>query len=503
MLRSTATLTGAAALLLGALFLGCTPTANLQTQQAAEGTAKIDFATGSVSATQHPLVAKYSFYSPVAATVSVEFGPDTTYGLRTSPREIKAGGGAVDVLVAGMRAFTTYHMRARVQYEGGTYLDNDHVFTTTGPAASALFQTRVTRSSGTKPAPGIELLDLVTVNGTLQVAVVDLDGNVIWYYAYDSAIGFPYSVRPMPNGNMAILMGTNKLREVDLAGETVRETTAADMNARLATAGKELRITGFHHEALPLPNGHIILVCEEVQTPTGASQAIRGDALIDVDSELNPKWVWSTFDHLDVGRHPMDVVDWTHTNAVAYSEADGSLLVSMRNQHWILKIDYANGTGDGSVLWRLGDGGDFTLSSGKASDWFFGQHFPEVVKALPGGKMSISVFDNRATSQDGVSCATESGTCFNRPVIVNIDEKARTASLEWSLPLSLYSLWGGSMVVFPDTVEFDIPNPFPTVESVVMEVDRASMETIWELRIINQAAYRAYRIPSLYPGVQW
>ncbi len=33
----------------------------------------------------------------------------------------------------------------------------------------------------------------------------------------------------------------------------------------------------------------------------------------------------------------------------------------MRNQSWILKIDYANGTGTGNVLWKLGQDGDFTL----------------------------------------------------------------------------------------------------------------------------------------------
>ncbi len=54
--------------------------------------------------------------------------------------------------------------------------------------------------------------------------------------------------------------------------------------------------------------------------------------------------------------------DWMHTNSVAYSPADGNVLLSVRNQDWILKIDYRDGTGTGAIVWRLGKEGDFSLA---------------------------------------------------------------------------------------------------------------------------------------------
>ena len=100
---------------------------------------------------------------------------------------------------------------------------------------------------------------------------------------------------------------------------------------------------------------------------------------MDLDTNNQPVWVWRAFDHLDVNRHPYLFPDWTHSNAVVY-EPDGSLLLSMRHQSWILKIDYANGSGGGDVLWRLGPGGDFTLSDSDPAQWFYNQHYPNLLQ---------------------------------------------------------------------------------------------------------------------------
>jgi len=36
-----------------------------------------------------------------------------------------------------------------------------------------------------------------------------------------------------------------------------------------------------------------------------------------------------------------------------------------------------------------------------------------------------------------------------------------------------------------------------------LEVTASGSQTVWQLSIDNQFSYRAFRIPSLYPGVQW
>jgi len=69
--------------------------------------------------------------------------------------------------------------------------------------------------------------------------------------------------------------------------------------------------------------------------------------------------------------------DWTHVNSVAYDPKDGNLVVSIRNQAWVVKIAYQNGSGNLHIVWKLGQDGDFTLSTGNPLDWFSYQHDAE------------------------------------------------------------------------------------------------------------------------------
>src|SRR5581483_11307609 len=49
------------------------------------------------------------------------------------------------------------------------------------------------------------------------------------------------------------------VREIDLAGNTLRETTTGRINEQLAGLGNPDRIDALHHEATRLPNGHTLL----------------------------------------------------------------------------------------------------------------------------------------------------------------------------------------------------------------------------------------------------
>lgn len=452
----------------------------------------------------HPLVAKMSVQVSVAASVSVEFGTDSLFGRNTAEKAIGNGGGSVDILVAGMLPATTYNMRAVAVTRNGIMRGPVHDFTTAGPPSAAIAQTVVSRFA--EPEAGVELLDMTANNGVHQAAAVDLDGKLIWYYAYDSTLGYPNPIRLLPNGNMLLVIGSQLMREVTLEGETVREISPVDVNSKLAEVGYTLRITGFHHEALPTFDDHVIVLCEQrknVQlSGETAVRQIRGDALVDLDEQFNPSWTWSAFDHLDVNYHPMDIEDWTHANALLYSPEDGSLLVSMRNQHWIIKIDYADGAGNGGIRWRLGRGGDMALLNGSDFDWFYGQHFPTFAAPVAGKLIKLSVFDNRALNQNGSICASQ-GSCYSRAMILEIDEEVETAAIVWDNPLGLYSFWGGSIQTLGNHVEYALSGPFSGLGSRITEVDYDTKSPVWQMDVLNQWVYRGYRIPSLYPGVQW
>ena len=71
--------------------------------------------------------------------------------------------------------------------------------------------------------------------------------------------------------------------------------------------------------------------------------------------------------------------DWTHTNAILYSKDDGNLLVSMRHQSWVVKVDYNNGAGARQTSYGVSDIKEISQLVGGTdpTDWFYGQHEPQ------------------------------------------------------------------------------------------------------------------------------
>jgi arylsulfate sulfotransferase len=342
--------------------------------------------------------------------------------------------------------------------------------------------------------------------------VTDLRGNVIWYCPSG---GIP--PKPMPNGHFILNLSTD-LREVDLACHTIRDVSVAEVNQSLQANGYSFTIppplgllggSPFHHDVLVLPNGHWIGLCEISKSFTDlpgypGTTVVVGDALVDIDLNGNVVWAWSAFDHLDVNRHPFPpgLPDWTHSNALVYTP-DGNLLLSMRAQNWILKIDYENGTGAGNILWKLGEGGDFTLLGGDPSEWFYAQHYPNLV-STNGSEMTLAIYDNGDFRIDSNNVAC-SASCYSRVTLFQVDENSHLATPLWQYLPGYYSSWGGSVGVLSNgDVEFDSTTPTGGPGSQITEVTQTdSPQLVWQMNIAGENAYRGYRIPSLYPGISW
>jgi hypothetical protein len=482
---------------------------------------------GTVTATGNPQVALYSFTSPREATVSIEFGTDTTYGKSTWAQNTPPGGGAVEILVAGMLANTTYHMRADVTFPEGTqFVDTDHTFTTGGLPAARVPQVTVTNPNGLTPSPGVIFAHLWPgTSNQVNVAALDSAGNLIWYYDYDNSLGYPQPFKLLPNGH--ILMNLSQagspsgtafglVQEIDLAGNLINQISIADLNNWLSAAGYNLTVNAIHHDFLPLPNGHLILLVNHYENFNNlpgypGTTAVLGDALIDLDQNYNPVWVWDSFNYLDINRLGFNFPDWTHANALIYSPDDGNLILSVRNQSWVIKIDYENGQGTGDILWHLGYQGDFTLTNGENPDWFSAQHYVDIVSPSSTGVFDLEVFDNgdfRIMDANGDQCgASGQPACYSRVPIFQIDEVGMTATILWQDNLSpVYSFWGGSAQQLNDTnVFFDITTPSddPTGARYMEVTSAPSPQVVFQMEVSGQNCYRAVHQPSLYPGVQW
>lgn len=526
---------------------------------------------GTVASTGNAQVARYTIEPRSAARIRVDFGPTTGYGLRTWTINAAAGQTAT-ILVAGMRGDTTYHLQAVAQFADGTTVrDADHTFTT-GHYKSRMIPKITAESFGT-PQPGVELLN-PSIGHWYEAIVTDLQGNVLWAYHYPDRESstvvqmhkdlhavyltlngwlhgnfHPHAwvptpknrrfgtiinpIKALPNGDFLVVIGfpahqlldspdgapppdsTLVLREINLAGETVRQIDMQQLNDRLRARGyRGPTLEMMHHDVEVLPNGHMVVVTAATRDYTNlpgypGKTRVIGDMLVDLDPQWQPVWTWSEFDHVDVNRHPKDFPDWTHTNAVIYTKDDGNLIVSSRTQSWVMKIDYRNGQGTGKILWTLGRDGDLKLIDGKApEDWNYGQHNPQVFSDRDAGVFDLGMMDNGygRILADGRMCGTKgAGPCYTTVPIYRIDEAAKTATLVFHrvFPPKQYSYWGGSVQNLPNgDVEIDLCSQGKN--SDVWEVTRAAdPQTVWHMHVQGTNDYRTKRLGSLYPGVTW
>jgi hypothetical protein len=141
-----------------------------------------------------------------------------------------------------------------------------------------------------------------------------------------------------------------------------------------------------HHEAFPMPSGHILTLAREIRMISDGTDAVEwvGDRIVEFDRHTREEiWSWSTFDHYSLldGGPPED---WTHGNSAVYVETDDCIYFSSRHLDRITRIDYQTG----AVVYHMGmdcPSGDNDFGH----NLFSKQHAPQI---LPNGNMMV--YDN-------------------------------------------------------------------------------------------------------------
>lgn len=480
-----------------------------------------------VSTTANPLVALYSAPS-CAAGSSIQVRFQRTGSSASSVTSAKPCNPefSSNFYVAGMRKHTTYNLRHEV-ITGTSVIPSATTSFTTGTPTVSFPAVTIPIAANSQSSTGQGLLLQTYIPGGLPEPIfpvaVDLTGRVVWYYFSTGG----YVTRPLAGGTMLFIdtgagsvypvQQDQLLKEIDLAGNTIRETNAARISEQLMAQGQQ-SIGAFHHEAIRLANVHTLVMTTVERIYTDGTQGssignpidILGDMIVDLDQNFQVAWSWNTFDHLDVNRSALlgetcansrpecphlllasTANDWLHANTIDYIPSDGNLMVSLRNQDWVVKIDYSNGTGTGNVLWRLGNQGDFSISSTDAHPWFTHQH--DVEYEL-GGTQVISLFDNGNTRQ------AADPTAHSRGQVLNINETQRTVTLNLNVDLGVYChAYGSAQILRNGNVHF-LPGLFTTSAG---SNNSESIEVLpsgtFNFEAKNAAsAYRSFRMSTLY-----
>lgn len=283
-------------------------------------------------------------------------------------------------------------------------------------------------ATGDLPIDGYALIDMAIFPPGAEdagVMLVDAQGITRWFHSTTSTSVGPPAVRGaarlLDDGTVCTLHDYNILCVDELGVSSVRLDY------------EEADAAGFHHELLVKDDGGFFVMgytFRDVPDEEFGMLPFAGDEIIEFSPEGEVLWRWDTFDHLDTERRRTGIetaipdpraddpdifgFDWTHGNGMVYEPETDSLLISLRHQDWLVRVDH----GSGDVVWRLGEDGDFDLEEGT---WFFHQHSPQWQ-----ADGSLLLYDNGVDNPN-----IEPEAVRSRAVRYEIDEASMTVRQVW------------------------------------------------------------------------
>lgn len=462
-----------------------------------------------------------------------------------------------EVPLLQLRPDTDYEMTAEVLDEDGTSLGSGGLGTfTTGALPDDLPPVDVVAADPSRA--GLTLFNSIYRGpavgdgdghgdvGYLQA--VDASGTVVWYHR--TAGGVQDAIQ-LDDGDLLYGIDEVAVRRITPTGDPLHEWrgyasgSASDEVGDGLAPGEVTRLPvhSLHHEISELPDGTWVSLsrtdrevvfdeplCDESQP--GEPELVVGDAVVvfdpatgevlaehdlfDVmspfDDERREAGDWCSAGYLDP-QYPdgADPRDWTHANAVVPIDDGRTWLLSLRHVDALVAlraVDEPEGPA-GSLRWTMGvDSDDFAMQGD--GRWFWHQHAPELQD-----DGTLLVYDNGNLRDDAPAP-------YSRAVRYAFDVDAGTIEQVWEhrMEPDVYASFVGdadradldgtvlvnhggqlSPCESPDATE----DTDQRIHTDLLEVDEDTGEPVLHLVTEDDedcegwGAYRAERIPTLYP----
>jgi arylsulfate sulfotransferase len=517
-----------------------------------------------VHKTANPLVALFSAPSCAAAnSMRVAFYTGSNPPVYTNWAACQPPT-SMNFYIAGMLPSTTYSMYWQVGSGGVVEKSGVPVTFTTGSLPAKLPAPNVFPSLTVNiPAgPQTDTTNALILWGFLNTVVpiaTDLAGDIEWYYSGNGTV----VTRPLSNGTLLTFQnGTSfsssnaeyqLMRQIDFAGNILRETNTGVLAQQLLAMGAtdggpcpavsslpapvgtaclndlshdaiQFSIDGQQYTALLAHVEKIFPAGTQGTNPSGPPVDILSEMLLVLNSQWQVVWYYDSFQQLNIQRAavlgevctsetcPVRLVlaasahDWTHGNCVYYIASSGDFLVSLRNQDWLIKVNYNNGAGAGNVLWTMGwEDSNFTFNNigNDPWPWFSHQHDATYQN---NGAGPLTLFDNGNTRVSspplGLGSNCGPSDCYSRGMALTVVEPTATEPVGTVTPvisvdLGVYANADGSAGLLSSGNYFFMAG-VPVYGIQILPTP----ETLTGTQVLNisspQNGYRSWQMPNLY-----
>lgn len=406
------------------------------------------------------------------AQVSIRFESNETEALET-PKSIASTDHTITVV--GLRPETNYQFTAVITDLSGNTTTSEVRSFTTAPLPFAVPDIQV-KTNTDNSYQGVTLFSVT--DSDARFIGVDQAGELVWYLHTNNVpmLSSSPTIKHIGDGKLMLLLR--------------REVWVIDVEGNILSS---YDLPTYHHEATMLSNGNVAVLVDEFGEYNGKS--LKGDRIEEYDTAGNLVWTWSSFDHLDTSRFPgalserevNGALEWTHSNAI-HEQDDGSLLLSVRSQSWVVNIDHNSG----DINWILGSAEGTVKSSLQdkflaleAGSWMSAQHAP-----MKNANGDYLIYDNRNE-------ADLAGSTHNsRAVTYKINTVAMTASQVWESIVDKYTQSLGDVDELPNgNVLITAGGPGSNNNAYLVEVTSGTpAQVVWELHVNNEKIYRAERV---------
>ena len=386
-----------------------------------------------------------------------------------------------------------------------------------------------------KMEPGYTLFRVVNSGyGTDYLTIVNSSGEVVWYCG-NSSNAITVDVRPLANGDLFYPKNTTNFTEINMLGDPVKTNSApfaqpidfhdgvpTDHGTILYLNTTSRFVTNFPTSAInsnaPLQTTNV--ECDRIIELSATNSAVLNTwSIMDV---LQPTRV----DYLTFTLRTANGWDAEHGNAILENPADGSILVSVRNQDAVIKFSRATG----ALKWILGPHENWTSAFqshlltpvGTPFQWQYAQHGPMLT---PQG--TLLLYDNGNYRASPFAASVADGSNYSRAVEYQINEQTMQVSQVWEYRGAtndrLYTPTVGNAEWLPKTsnvlvtfgaityVNGNHPSPFaPTANMArIKEVTHDAVpQVVFDLAVFDYSntnssyrgdwVYRSHRLPDLY-----